>query len=135
MRNRLTTALLLLLFIVSGCSQHVTLDPTRGELTTPVCTGDLYDVEMEHRTALRGFRGDCKAWTYMMQDRLDMACTAPVLGTSRGQPHMVLGIWHEDGFFLSDVNYGGIVHANHIDYRLDAILVDGRWVKAEIVVR
>jgi len=123
------------IYCAANYGQVVTFEPLQGGLTMSVCTEDLYDANMTHRKAMRGFEGDCKEWTYLMEERLDMDCIAPVLATFRGQPHMALGIWHEDGFFVSDVNFGGIVHVNHAGYRVDAIYVDGRWVGAEIVVK
>ena len=140
--------LIISLLLLTACSQHVTLEP----VPTGVGSGPLYEANETHRGAQRYWRyregiseveqegkwlyGNCVAWTDYMSEQRGLSNAAPVLATIHGQRHMVLGIWHEDGFFVSDINHSGIVHINNAGLGNDLAVWDGdEWVKAEIVVR
>jgi len=123
----------LMLIMLTACSQRVSLSPS------PVdpCEMSLHEINMIHREHIRGFRGDCADWTYLMQGELGLACTFPFLTSLSGVEldHMALGILTHEGLFVSDVNKSGIVHINNAGYRSQYEVWDGReWVKAEIKV-
>ena len=137
-----------LAILIVGCTQHVTLEPAPVD----VGSGPFYESNEAHREAQRYWRyreavseveqegkwlyGNCVAWTDYMSEQLGLSNAVPVLATIHGQRHMVLGIWHEDGVFVSDVNHSGIVHINNASLGNDLAVWDGNeWVPAEIVVR
>jgi hypothetical protein len=97
----------------------------------------LHEINMIHREHIQGFRGDCKDWAYLMQDKMGLECSFLILTSLSGVEldHMALGILTHEGLFVSDVNKSGIVHINNAGYRNQYEVFDGEeFVPAEIKV-
>ena len=123
----------LTLLVATACTQHVTLDPMPVE----PCTTALHEYNLIHGEHIRGFRGDCMDWAYLMQDKLNLECSFIFLTSLSGVEldHMALGILTHEGLFVSDVNKGGIVHINNAGYRNQYEVFDGNdFAPARIVV-
>ena len=124
---------IVILMLMTACAQKVTLDP----IPVDPCKTALHEYNLIHGEYIRGFRGDCKDWTYLMQDKMGLECSFIFLTSLSGVEldHMALGILTHEGLFVSDVNKGGIVHINNAGYRNQyEVFMDDVFVPAEIKV-